>query len=74
MEIERKTTIKAKFNKEQVKVILIKHLMLMEQIDNVELENVSIKDITKTVVEQGGDVHDADYIQYFDGIELTIQI
>ena len=48
--------------------------MLVEQIDNVELENVSIKDITKTVVEQGGDVHDADYIHYFDGIELTIQI
>lgn len=74
MEIERKTTIRVKFNKEQVKDILIRHLMLVEQIENVELKNISIKDITKTVVEQCGDVHDADYIQYFDGIELTIQI
>lgn len=74
MEIEKKTTIKEKFNKEQVKTILFRHLMLSEQIENVELENVSIKDITRTALELGGDVHYADSIEYFDGIELTIQL
>lgn len=79
METEKKITIKIKLNKEEVKDIVLTHLMRNEQALKVEsqkikMENVLIQDIKRTAVEQGGDIHDADYIQYFDGIELIIQI
>jgi hypothetical protein len=79
MEINTKKTTTIKFNKEEIKNILLNYLksnndIKNNDIKNVEPDNVFLKDITKTIIELSGDVNDGYHIAYFDGIELKIQM
>lgn len=39
---------------------------------DVDMDKVAMSDLTKTRTEPGGDPHDAYYIEYFDGLKITI--
>ena len=45
---------------DEVKTIIIKHLMKLEYIKgDVDMDKIKMSDITKISIEQGGDPHDA---------------
>ena len=67
------TTQEFRLNPNEVKDILVRHLMKSGHIKgDVDMDKVAMSDLTKTRTEPGGDPHDAYYIEYFDGLKITI--
>lgn len=71
--MELKTTNKIKFTKEEIKDILVVHLMKNGYLKgDVDMKDIQMEEVKITKVEPGADIHDAYYVEYFDGIELKI--
>lgn len=71
--METNTQKSFKLSVHEVKDIVVKHLMKSGHIEgDVDMDKVVMSDITKTRTEPGGDPHDAYYIEYFDGLKITI--
>ena len=71
--METNTTQEFRLTPNEVKDIIVKHLMKLGHIKgDVDMDKVIMSDITKTRTEPGGDPHDAYYIEYFDGLKITI--
>jgi hypothetical protein len=73
METNRETKVSIKLNKEEVKQAIFEFLSRYGKIpleEKVDKDSITLNDIRKRVAEPGVDVHDCDYYEYFDGIEL----
>jgi len=71
--MEQKISQMFSMTPDEVKTIIIKHLMKLEYIKgDVDMDKIKMSDITKTSIEQGGDPHDAYRIECFDGLKFTI--
>ena len=71
--METNTQKSFKLSVHEVKDIVVKYLMKSGHIKgDVDMDKVVMSDITKTRTEPGGDPHDAYYIEYFDGLKITI--
>lgn len=71
--MESNTQKSFKLSVHEVKDIVVRHLMKSGHIKgDVDMDKVAMSDLTKTRTEPGGDPHDAYYIEYFDGLKITI--
>lgn len=71
--METNTTQEFRLTPNEVKDIVVKHLMKLGHIKgDVDMDKVIMSDITNTRTEPGGDPHDAYYIEYFDGLKFII--
>lgn len=71
--METNTQKSFKLSVHEIKDIVVKHLMKSGYIEgDVNMDKVVMSDIKKTRMELGGDLHDAYYIEYFDGLKFTI--
>lgn len=73
--MEIKTNSQFKLSKDEIKDILVKHLMKTGHITgDVDMKDVTMEDIVKTEMIPGFDPHDADYVERFDGLKLTVKL
>ena len=71
--METNTQKSFKLSAHEIKDIVVKHLMKSGYIEgDVDMDKVVMSDLTKTRTEPGGDPHDVYYIEYFDGLKITI--
>jgi hypothetical protein len=73
MEINKETKVSIKLTKDEVKQAVFEFLSRYGKIslsEEVDKDSITLNDIRKRVAEPGMDVHDCDYYEYFDGIEL----
>lgn len=63
-----------KLSREEVKDIIIKHLMKTGHIKgDVDMDKIQMDSLIKTYTEPGGDPHDAYYYEVFDGIKIKVE-
>ena len=77
MEINKESKVSIKITKEEVKQAVFEFLSRYGKIpsdEKVDKDSIVINDIKKIVTEPGADVHDCDYYEHFDGIELIYKI
>ena len=71
--METNTTQEFRLTPNEVKDIVVTHLVKWGHIKgDVDMDKITMSDITKTRTEPGGDPHDAYYIEYFDGLKFII--
>ena len=74
MKLNKETKINIELSKDEVKSILIRHLISNGDVPRtVDLESVLINDIKEIETILGADVHDCDYIEHFNGIKLDVK-
>jgi len=77
MEINKETKVSIKLTKDEVKQAVFEFLSRygnMPLEEKVDKDSIIMNDIKKRVAEPGMDIHDCDYYEHFDGIELIYKI